>query len=413
MFLHVHHVLVVVVREDVRVVEGALPDAPLVVDELPRGARVVRAEEAPVVVLEEGVDAVRIRARDRHPDPAHDALGRHPRISGHLGPRAPAVDALEHAAARPTGRHRVLLAEGLPERRVEHLRIVAVDHEVDGAGALVAEEDPLPAVSAVGAPEDAPLLARHAVLPEGRHIDDVRIGRMNADLRYSVRFPEADVLPGFAPVAAPVDAVPGQDVAANAGLAGADEDEIGVGLADRDRADRRRADLEIGDGIPVLTAVDGLPKAAAGGAEVGFLGPAPDAGDGDGAAAPVGTEVAPRVAGQEGRVEDHGCLGVEGGCERARVRHVHVHDVRHDVRERRDPRAEPRVGQGGSNCGERRDEQKRLEWEALHGSISCGFLGAGMGRVKLPGRRRMQQAGGWRISDSCCSLPPVFRTLWP
>ena len=46
------------VREDVRVVEGPLPDAALVVDELPGGARVVRAEEAPVVVLEEGVDPV-------------------------------------------------------------------------------------------------------------------------------------------------------------------------------------------------------------------------------------------------------------------------------------------------------------------------------------------------------------------
>ena len=44
--LHVHHVLVVMVGKDVRVVERPLPDAPLVVDELPGGARVVRTEEA-------------------------------------------------------------------------------------------------------------------------------------------------------------------------------------------------------------------------------------------------------------------------------------------------------------------------------------------------------------------------------
>ena len=188
---------------------------------------------------------------------------------------------------------------------------------------------------------------------------------MDADLGDAVRLAEADVLPGLTAVAAPVHAVAGQDVAADAGLAGADEDEIGVGLADRDRADRRSGDLEVGDGIPVLTAVRRLPEAAAGGAEVGLPGSALDAADRDGAAAAVGTEVAPGVAGHEGRVEgDLLGLGVERGCKRGQAHHV---------REVGDPHGDRCAGQARSDCEECRDEQERLEGGAFHCSNACGF----------------------------------------
>ena len=300
------------VREHVRVVERPLPDAPLVVDQLPAVARVVTAEEPAVVVLEERVDPVRIRARDRQPDPPDDALLRHPRIARDLGPRVPAVDAFEHAAARPARRHRVLPTECLPQRHVEHVRVVAIQRDVNGTGPLVTEEDPLPAVPAVGAPEETALLARHPVLSERRDVDDVRVGRVDADLGDAVGVGEPDVFPGLAAVAAAVHAVARQDVAADARLAGADEDEVGVGFRHRDRAHRRRRDLEVGDGVPVVAAVGRLPEAAAGRAEIGFVRPALDAGDGDGAAAAVGAEVAPGVAGEEGGVEND-LLGLEGG----------------------------------------------------------------------------------------------------
>ena len=123
---------------------------------------------------------------------------------------------------------------------------------------------------------------------------------------------EADVLPGRARVAAPVDAVARQDVAANARLTHPDEDEVGIGFGHRDRADRRRVDLEVGDGEPVFAAVGSLPEAAAGRAEVGLLRAAHDARSGNGAAAAIRAEVAPGVAGQEGGVEDD-LLGGEGG----------------------------------------------------------------------------------------------------
>ena len=65
--LHVHDIGVVVVGEHVRVVEGALPDAALVVDQFPRRAAVVAPEEASVRVLEQGEDAPGVRARDGMP----------------------------------------------------------------------------------------------------------------------------------------------------------------------------------------------------------------------------------------------------------------------------------------------------------------------------------------------------------
>ena len=277
-----------------------------------------RAEEAAVVVLEEGVDAVGVRGRHRQADLADDAPRRHAGVAGDLGPGGAAVDRFEHAAARPAGRHGVLLAEGLPERRVDHVRVVAVERDVDRPGALVPEEDALPSVAPVGRLEDAALLAGDAVLPERRDVDNVGIGRVDADRGDAVRLGEADVLPGRARVAAAVDAVAREDVAADARLAHPDEDEVGVGFGHRDRADRGGVDLEIGDGEPVFAAVGRLPEAAAGGAEIGFEGAAFYAAGGDGAAAAVGAEVAPGVGGEEGGGEGVAVLGGKGTGEAGR-----------------------------------------------------------------------------------------------
>ena len=122
-----------------------------------------------------------------------------------------------------------------------------------------------------------------------------------------------------------------------------------------------------------------------GGAEVGLLGPPLDTADRDGAAAAVGTEVAPGVANQEGGVESDGLgLSVKRGRRRGQTHHVHAHSVR----EGRDPLGERCAGQGRSDCGECRDEQERHEWEALHGCFSCGFgswYGPGQATVAMEG----------------------------
>ena len=90
---HVDDVLVARVGEHVRVVERALADVAPLVDQLPRRAGIVRAEEAAVLVLDERVDAVRIGAGDGDADLADHARTAGPAlrvISRHVSP--PSVD---------------------------------------------------------------------------------------------------------------------------------------------------------------------------------------------------------------------------------------------------------------------------------------------------------------------------------
>ena len=138
---------------------------------------------------------------------------------------------------------------------------------------------------------------------------------------------------------AAVDAVARQDVAADARLAGADEDEVGVGFRHRDRAHRRRRDLEVCDGVPIVAAVGRLPEASAGRAEVGFVRASLDAGDRDGAAAPVGGRGCARSSREEGGVEND-LLGGE---------------ITH--------------GRGEED----RREHDRRDWRAFHCGASCAW----------------------------------------
>ena len=107
-------------------------------------------------------------------------------------------------------------------------------------------------------------------------------------------FVEADVRPGLAGVGRLVDAVARHDVAADARLAHADVDDVGVRFGDGDRADRRARDLAVGDRRPVRAAVGRLPEAAAGRrrSTPPSAGPCtPD--DRDRAAAAIGADAAP------------------------------------------------------------------------------------------------------------------------
>ncbi len=304
--LHVHDVLVHRIREDVRVVEGALTNRARVVDQRPSLSRVVAREESPVVVLEERVYAVGVRRRDRESDATHEPTLRHAGISGHLGPGLTAVRALEHAAARAAARHLVLLAVRLPQRRIDHVRVVLVDHDIDRAGLVVSVEHLPPAIAPVRALEDAALVAGGAVLAERRHKNDVRVERMDSDLRDPVGLGEADVLPGLARIAASVHAVAWQDVPTNTRLSGADEDHIRIGVADRHRADRRRVDLEVRNRRPVQTRVARFPKTATDRAEVRLVRAPLHAGNGDRSPTSVRSDVAPPIPSQQRGIENDG-----------------------------------------------------------------------------------------------------------
>ena len=110
--------------------------------------------------------------------------------------------------------------------------------------------------------------------------------------------------PRLAGVGRLVDAVARHDVAADARLARADEDDVGLRFRDGDGADRRAPDLAVGDGRPFRAAVDRLPQSAAGRAEVAFSRPPLHAGDGDRSAAAVRADAAPFEGGHDGLIED-------------------------------------------------------------------------------------------------------------
>ena len=173
-------VLAVRVRGDVGVVERALPEAAGRVHQRPARAGIVGRVEAAVLVLDQRVDAIRVRARDGDADPADDA-GRQTLGAGDLRPGLAAVGGLEQPAARAAARHLVLDPVRLPQRRVHHAGVAPIDDDVHGAGLVVAVEHLLPRLAAVGALEQAALLARHAVAPEAGDEDDVVVGGVNAD----------------------------------------------------------------------------------------------------------------------------------------------------------------------------------------------------------------------------------------
>ena len=245
-----------------RVVERALPDVAPRVHQLPVRAAVVGAEQAAVLVFDERVDPVRIRLGDRDADLPVHAL-RQPLVARDFRPRLAAVGGLEQAASGTAARHRVLDAVRLPQGGKHDVRIAPVDRDVGASGLRIAEERTLPRLAAVHALEDAALVARFAVVAEVGDVDDVGVGRMDADAGDRLRLAEADVRPRLAGVGRLIQAVAGQDVAADARLAHPEEDDVGVRFGHGDRADRRALDLTVGDGCPRLAAVDRLPQPAA------------------------------------------------------------------------------------------------------------------------------------------------------
>ena len=268
--LQIDHVGVLVIGDDVRVIKGALTDVATPVRKCPRCAGIVALEQTTVIVLHDGVHAIRIRRAYRHTDATNEAT-RQPLVARDLGPRLAAVSALEQAAASATAGHLEFLAVRLPQRCVHHVRIVAVDRDVDRAGLVVAIQHLAPTLAAIGALEHAALCTRHAVLAERRDEHDVRIRGMNADLGDAVTLLEADMRPRLAGIGAAVNAVARHDVAANARLTHADVDDVRIAFAYCDRTNRRALDLAVGDRCPIFTAISRFPEPASHRAKVRFL----------------------------------------------------------------------------------------------------------------------------------------------
>src|SRR5262249_46612275 len=149
-----------------------------------------------------------------------------------------AVGRLEQPAAETARGHFPGVAIRLPQSRVHDLRVVRIEHELDRAGLVVAEENFFPRLAAIFRSEYAALGIRRRMMAECGDVDEIRIRWMHADLRNDLRFREADVRPRLPGIRGLVCAVALDDVAANFRLAGADVNDIGIGWRHRGRADR-------------------------------------------------------------------------------------------------------------------------------------------------------------------------------
>jgi hypothetical protein len=286
---------------DVGVVERPLGRGLVLVDLLPALAAVVRAEQGALLGLDQGVDDVRVRARDGEADSPELSLGQAVLLR-EAPPALAAVVGDVEPGARAAGPEGPGPAPVVPHRGEELVRITRVDQQVGPAGPRIDVQRLAPGLPPVHRLEDPALGVLAPVLSQGRDPGHVRIGRVEHDFVDVLRLLEPQVGPGLASVERAVEAVADRDAVARVALARADPYDIRVGLVDGDSADRRDR-LVIEDWRPGEAAVDGLPDAAGGRAGIHHVGIGLDDLDGGHAAAHRGRADRPRVeAGEEVRV---------------------------------------------------------------------------------------------------------------
>ena len=189
-------------------------------------------------------------------------------VAGDVGPGVAPVRRLVETAVRPAARELEGLPQRLPHGRVHDAGVRRVQRQVDCAGLVALVQHLLPRIAAVLRPEHPALLVRPERVPESSDVDQVRVRRMDSDPRDVPRVLQTHVLPRLARVRGPVHAVAVGNIAADAGLARARVDHVGIGLANGQGAHRRGVEIVVADRLPVRAAVRRLPHAAPDGPEV-------------------------------------------------------------------------------------------------------------------------------------------------
>src|SRR5204862_7374735 len=124
--------------------------------------------------------------------------------------------------------HAPRIAARFPQRRVQRLRMIRIDDELDRAGLVVLVENLLPRLAAVLRAEDAAIGIRRRVMTERRHVDDVGVAGIDANLRDVLGLGEAGLRPRLPGIGRLVRAVALDDVAADIRSARSDLDAAGM-----------------------------------------------------------------------------------------------------------------------------------------------------------------------------------------
>ena len=274
------------------VIKSPLAQFALLVGALPGLPGVVGAENAPLGRLHDGPDPVRVCRGNRYPDLTDGARG-HARVCGKVGPGVAPVDRFPQFAVAPAAPHLPGLAVHLPGACVQHLRVAAVDDQVDGPCFGADVQHLLPGISPVGAAKDSALFVFTVGMPEGGHIHDVGVCGVDADTGHRLGFPQPQVPPGLSAVRGFVHPVALGDAAPQLHLAHADVYHIRVGFGHGHRPHRGTAHLPVRYRRPLLAPVSRFPEPAPGGPEIVFVGAARAARGPQGTPAPVRADIAP------------------------------------------------------------------------------------------------------------------------
>ena len=277
------------VDRQANVVAGAADERAIPAHRRPGRPGIVASPERSLVGgLNQGVHPLRIRRRDCDINLAHRRLG-HP--VGDLRPLRAAVVRDVHPAARAAAQLRPRVLLHLPRSCEERVGIALIHREPRAARLLIDKQDALPCCAAVDGLEHATLFLRAGQSALGADEYDVRVRGMDQDARDAACFRQAHVLPGRAGVRRLVDAVTDDvDVADHPRLAGADPDDLRVGVCYRNAADGRDG-LVVENRVVGVAAIRGLPESTGRRTEVVRVGISWNSGRGGDAAIRCGAHV--------------------------------------------------------------------------------------------------------------------------
>ncbi len=295
---------------DAAEVPAAAPHPSVVAHMRPRRPGVVGAVDAASRRVDDRVDTIRHRRRDRDTDPSR-FVGQP--VAAKLRPRVAAVRRLVEPGAGSV-RRRIdapRRAARLPQRRVDDLGVAGLEREIHRTCVLVLAEDLLPRVAAVLRAIHAAFGVRSVRMAERGDKQQIGIVRIDDDARDLLRVAQPDVRPGLPCVVGLVHAVALRDVAAHVGFAGADVEDVRPRRRHGDRTDRADG-LSVKDGLPRASRVECAPDSAVDRAEEKLVRLVRDAGDGEDAAGAERADAAPVQVREERGIDGGACRRGDG-----------------------------------------------------------------------------------------------------
>ncbi len=110
-------------------------------------AAVVRAIHSALLRFDQGIDAIRIAARNADANAPHNPIGK--AVALQSLPCSAAVDGFIQSAARAAAIQAVRRAHDLPQAGEENARIVGIENYIDAAGVIVFVQNLVPGLAAV------------------------------------------------------------------------------------------------------------------------------------------------------------------------------------------------------------------------------------------------------------------------